>query len=138
MICEGAGILGSVFTTPNIGTWYAGLVKPPFNPPNWVFAPVWTTLFLLMGIALARGWSKKVNLKWFWVQLGLNVVWSVIFFGLKQPKAAVGEILFLTAAIVLAMRDFYRKDKAVVWLMGPYLAWVSFAAVLNVSIWILN
>lgn len=137
-ICEGAGLLGTIFTGPNINTWYVTLNKPPFNPPNWIFGPVWTTLFLFMGVALYRGWTKKINLKWFWIQLVLNVFWSAIFFGAKLPKLAAGEVLLMWAAIAMTMGSFYKKDKISVWLLAPYLGWVSFATILNVAIWILN
>src|SRR3990167_6158490 len=86
VICQGAGLIGSIFTFNSVNTWYITLNKPFFNPPSWIFGPVWTILYLLMGISLYLAWNtKKVSLKWFWIQLGLNSLWSILFFGLKNP-----------------------------------------------------
>lgn len=139
-----AGFSGAIFTTPNIPGWYAGLIKPWFVPPNWLFAPAWTTLFVLMGLALFLVWEKKGSLSLkgdylpFWVQLGLNVLWSVLFFGMRSPLLGVIEIAFLWVAIAVNMFVFYRARKASGYLLMPYIAWVSFAAVLNFYVWILN
>ena len=145
IICQLAGIIGSFFTSPSIQTWYAILKKPFFNPPNWVFAPVWTTLFLLMGISLYLVWSRGIKTKkskiaftFFAVQLILNILWSVIFFGLKSPFYAFIEIIFLWAAILLTIFAFYRISKTAAYLLVPYIIWVSFAAMLNFSIFIIN
>jgi translocator protein len=168
VICEGAGILGSVFTTPAIMGWYATLHKAPFNPPNWVFAPVWTTLFLLMGIALYLVWTKNfkvetsqgVQVKKAWnpiseklwsgtwkeenavmifvLQLVLNILWSVLFFGLRLPAVAFAEILMLWFAILYTIANFYRISKPASYLLLPYLAWVTLASALNLAVFLLN
>lgn len=143
LISEGAGILGSIFTFSSIPTWYAGLAKPSFSPPNFVFGPVWTTLYALMGISLYLVWGSKAKskqhaMRLFFIQLGLNVLWSVIFFGLKSPGLAFIEIIALWIAIILTIKAFRKISKNATYLLYPYLFWVSFATVLNFSIWILN
>ncbi|MFC2076118.1 TspO/MBR family protein [candidate division KSB1 bacterium] len=145
IICQAAGIIGSFFTTSAIPTWYAALQKPSFNPPNAVFAPVWITLYLLMGIALFLVWRQGVNhagvpmaMAVFGLQLFLNVLWSYFFFGLHAPLAGFVEIVFLWTSILIAMILFYRLNALAGLLLAPYLAWVSFAAVLNLSLWRLN
>ena len=144
-VCQLAGIIGSVFTTPAIGTWYAVLVRPEFGPPNWLFAPVWITLFALMGISLylviRKGLNdKKVKLGvlFFGVQLALNTVWSFLFFGLRNPYYAFIEIIILWFAILLTIYQFLKIDRKAAYLLVPYILWVTFAAVLNYYIWILN
>lgn len=132
LIPQFVGGIGAVFTTPKIQTWYVTLNKPFFQPPNWVFGPVWTILFLMMGVSLYLQWGK--NLKWFWIQLVLNLLWSVIFFGMERPDLALIEILFLWWAIFNNIKSF---GKTGVWLY-PYLAWVSFATLLNAGIWWIN
>lgn len=145
LLCLGAGFLGSLFTTPAIDTWYATLLKPFFNPPNWIFAPVWTTLFILMGIALYLIWQKglknkkaKVAVGFFIVHLGFNSLWSIIFFGLHNPGLAFIDIVLLWLMIVFLIYYFYGLNKLAAWLLMPYLLWVSFATILNYSIWLLN
>ncbi len=145
VLCQLAGVIGSVFTTPNISTWYAGLIKPSFNPPNWVFGPVWTLLFLLMGIALylvitpvAEKRIKQQALAWFGGQLVLNIGWSILFFGLKSPGWALVEIIILWLAILITIIKFYKVSQTASWLLWPYLAWVSFATALNFTIWLIN
>jgi len=145
VLAEGAGIFGSVFTASSIPTWYATLARPEFAPPNWIFAPVWTTLFLLMGIAAFLVWRKgigrtdvKIALGIFAVQLVLNVLWSVIFFGLQNPGGAFVEIIVLWLAIVATIITFVKISRPAAWLLAPYIAWVSFAAYLNYSFWMLN
>jgi translocator protein len=145
IICQLAGIIGSIFTTPAIPTWYANINKPTFRPPNWVFAPVWTTLFLLMGIALFLIWRKGLNEKdikiaiaVFAFQLVLNTLWSFLFFGLKSPFAAFIEIIFLWVAILASIILFFRISRLAGALLIPYILWVSFASILNFSIWRLN
>ncbi len=140
-----AGLVGSLFTVPSIPTWYAGLAKPDFAPPNWIFAPVWTTLFLLMGIALFLVWRKgsekkgvKIGLVLFVIQLALNVLWSTIFFGLRNPGGALVEIVFLWFAILATMIAFKKVSRPAGLLLLPYLLWVMFAAYLNYAIWRLN
>jgi benzodiazapine receptor len=144
-ICLFAGFIGSIFTGPSIPTWYATLIKPSFNPPDWIFAPVWTTLFFLMGISLYLVWNKglqdkkvKTSLFTFGVQLVLNVLWSFLFFGLHSPFYAFLEITILWAAIMLTIVNFFKVSRTAGLLLLPYIFWVSFAAILNFSIWRLN
>ena len=145
LVCQLAGITGSFFTTPNIATWYASISKPAFTPPNWIFAPVWTTLFLLMGISLYLVWEKgfekkevKLAISVFGVQLVLNIVWSLLFFGLQNPFFAFIEIIVLWVVILINIILFYRISEKAGFLLVPYILWVSFAAFLNYSIWLLN
>ena len=141
-----ASLIGSAVTVPQIPGWYAGLAKPPFNPPNWLFAPVWTTLFALMGLAVFRVLSRPPGtidrgraLLAYHVQLALNLAWSCVFFGLQSPAGGLVVIALLIAAIVWTIRRFAAlPDRFAAWLLAPYLAWVSFAAALNLSIWWLN
>lgn len=144
-ICQIAGLVGSIFTTPAIPLWYASLAKPSFNPPNWVFAPVWTTLFLLMGIALylvLREFPEKPSSKnaliAFAIQLALNTGWSIMFFGLKSPLAGFIWIVILWLAILVTIITFSRITKTGAILLLPYILWVSFATILNFFIWRLN
>lgn len=138
-ICEGAGIVGSLFTFTAVTTWYLTLNKPFFNPPSWIFGPVWTLLYFLMGISLYLAWgTKKISLKWFWIQLGLNTLWSILFFGLKNPSIAFIEIVFLWTAIILTIKSFWKYKRSASWLLVPYLMWVTFASILNLSIVFLN
>jgi tryptophan-rich sensory protein len=145
VICQLAGFIGSLLTTPSIPTWYASLNKPSFNPPNWVFAPVWTTLFVLMGISAYLVWNQglqnapvKRALIIFLVQLALNVFWSFLFFKLQSPTYAFVEITVLWIAIALTIVAFVRISRPAAFLLIPYIVWVSFAAVLNSSIARLN
>ncbi|MDO8499571.1 MAG: TspO/MBR family protein [bacterium] len=142
---ELAGIIGSVFTTPSITGWYAGIIKPVLNPPAWVFGPVWTTLFALMGVAAFIVWKKgldrrnvKIALGIFIGQLVLNTLWSIIFFGLHSPGGALVEIAFLWLAILATIIAFYKISKPAAWLLVPYILWVSFASYLNFAIWSMN
>ena len=137
-ICQGAGILGSLVTIPAISGWYQTLVKPGFSPPNFLFGPVWTLLYFLMGISLYLVWIRTGNLKWFWLQLILNSLWSFLFFGLKSPGLAFVEIVFLWLAILMTIKSFIKVHRPAAYLLYPYLTWVSFAAILNFAIWILN
>lgn len=145
VVCELAGIIGSVFTAPSVVGWYAGIVKPALNPPAWIFAPVWTTLFALMGVSAFLIWKKglkrqdvRIALGIFLAQLVLNTLWSIIFFGLRSPGGALIEIAFLWLAIAATIIAFARVSKPAAWILAPYILWVSFAAYLNYSIWILN
>ncbi|MFC1787284.1 TspO/MBR family protein [Halobacteriota archaeon] len=145
VICQLAGIIGAFFTSPSISTWYAALEKPSFNPPNWLFSPVWITLFILMGISLYLIWSQgtktkyfKIAITFFGIQLALNILWSIIFFGLKSPFFAFIEIVILWIAILATIFKFSKISKTAAYLLIPYLLWVSFAAVLNFSIWVIN
>jgi len=144
-ICLLAGVLGSVFTTPAIPTWYATLIKPSFAPPNWLFFPVWTALFIMMGISLFLVWQKglenvqiKIAISIFGVQLILNVIWSAAFFGLRSPLAGLIEICILWIFIVVTILKFMKISKTAGLLLIPYIFWVSFAAVINFFIWRLN
>lgn len=138
----GVGATASLFTTPNIPGWYAGLIKPSFNPPNWVFAPVWTTLYVMMAVAAWRVWRrtglKDRALYAFWAQLFLNFCWSGIFFALHQPGLALAELLLLDAVLLVTLVLFWGRDRLAGLLMAPYLAWTSFASLLNYEIWRLN
>jgi len=145
VVSELAGIIGSAFTAPSIISWYIELVKPALNPPAWVFAPVWTTLFVFIGIAAFLVWKKgldrrdvKIALGIFVGQLALNTLWSIIFFGLHSPGAALIEIVFLWLAILATIIAFYKISKPAAWLLVPYILWVSFASYLNYAIWFLN
>jgi len=145
IICLAAGFIGSIFTMPSIPTWYTGLNKPPFNPPNWIFGPVWTTLFILMGISAWLIWEKGISNKEvrsaimiFSVQLVLNMLWSLLFFGLKLPLFAFAELVVLWLLILATILSFYRISRPAAWLLIPYILWVSFASVLNLSIWLIN
>ncbi len=142
---QSAGIIGSLFTVPSIPTWYIGLAKPAFAPPNWVFAPVWTTLFLLMGIAAFLVWRKgldrrdvRIGLALFVAQLALNVLWSIVFFGLRNPGGALVEIIVLWSVILGTVIVFNKVSRLGTVLLLPYLLWVTFAAYLNYAIWRLN
>jgi len=139
LITEGAGILGSIATYSSVKSWYlTDLIKPSFNPPSWIFGPVWTLLFFLMGIALYLVWIKKNNLFWFWVQLFLNILWSFLFFGLHSPLLALFEIIILWFAILITIIKFWSFNKKASLLLFPYLVWVGFASFLNFSIARLN
>lgn len=144
IVCFGASAIGSAATIAEIGGWYATLEKPSFNPPNWIFGPVWSLLFLMMAIAAWLVWRKsglagaKSALIVFLAQLIANVMWSVLFFGMHRPDLAFFEICFLWLLIAITIGLFFRHSKLAAALMLPYLAWVSFAAVLNFTIWRLN
>ncbi|HER43711.1 MAG TPA: tryptophan-rich sensory protein [Candidatus Eisenbacteria bacterium] len=145
LVCQAAGFIGSFFTRPAIPGWYAGLEKPSFNPPNGVFAPVWTALYLLMGIALFLVWKigfgderVRKGMILFGIQLVLNTGWSIAFFGFESPLAGLVVIVVLWAAILATMLDFFRISRVAGALLVPYIAWVSYAAVLNLFLYTLN
>lgn len=145
VVCEGAGGVGALVTGPAVRTWYPGLRKPAFNPPSWIFAPVWTVLYLLMGVSLFLTWRRRSlearaapALRIFTLQLLLNALWSMLFFGLKSPRFAFMDIVILWAAIILTIRAMYRVSRVGALLLLPYLVWVSFAGLLNLAIWRLN
>ena len=144
IICQLAGIIGAIFTTPSISGWYAGLNKPFFKPPNWLFGPVWTLLYLLMGLSLYLVWNQKegVGIKtaliFFAIQLGLNTLWPIIFFGMRLPSVAFIEITILLLFVVLTIIKFFPISKVSAYLLIPYLLWVSFASVLSFYIARLN
>lgn len=145
LLCESAGILGSLFTVSSIPTWYASLAKPSFSPPNWVFGPVWTTLYALMGVALYLIWMKGLKKRAsrqavtvFAIQLTLNALWSIVFFGGHSILGGLVVIAALWLLIILTIVKFWKISKTAGWLLLPYLAWVSFAAILNASLFKLN
>ena len=143
-LCFGAAYLGSAFTTPSIPTWYASLIKPSWTPPSWVFGPVWSLLYVTMALSAWLVWrrggltSAAIPITLFLVQLALNGAWSILFFRLRMPDVAFAEIIVLWGAILATLVTFWWSVPAAGWLMVPYLAWVTFAAVLNYSIWQLN
>lgn len=141
LLAEGAGLIGTLATTPAIGGWYATLIRPDIAPPNWVFGPVWTTLFFLMGVALFLVWRRggtAVAYVAFGFQLALNILWSFIFFGAHNLGGALIEIALLWIAIAATIWAFAKKSKTAAWLLVPYLLWVSFASYLNFMFWTLN
>jgi translocator protein len=145
LLCQFAGAVGSVFTASSLENWYSLLEKPVFNPPSWVFFPVWTLLYTLMGISLYIVWDKglqdrkvKIGLVIFGIQLVLNSLWSFLFFGLKSPYYGFVEIIFLWLAIFLTIIKFRNISKTASYLLIPYILWVSFAALLNYYLWTLN
>lgn len=168
IICLLAGVVGSFYTDPQINGWYAALKKPFFNPPEWVFGPVWTALFILMGVSLYLVWSENFKIKneinkspeklwnkWsekFWngpwqkiniilifvIQLLLNILWSIIFFGLQDFRVAFIEIITLWIATAYLVINFYRVSKWASYLLLPYILWISFAGILNLMIWLMN
>lgn len=144
-----AGFVGSLYTMGSIDTWYVTLNKPFFNPPNWVFAPVWTTLYILMGVAAYIVWTneskkKKIKdarcngLRLFIIQVMLNTIWSILFFGLQNLWLAYAEMLVLLYFIILNIREFRKVSSVAAYLMYPYVAWVSFASILNLTIALMN
>ena len=138
-----AGAIGGFYTTPNIAAWYAYLVKPSWTPPSWVFGPVWTLLYLLMGIAAVLVWrmgkqGRARALTVYGVQLVLNALWSVVFFGLHAPAVAFAVIIVLWLAIVWLIALFARHSRTAAWLLVPYLLWVTYAATLNLGIVLFN
>lgn len=143
VVCFAVAALGGWATSTSVGTWYATLAKPSFNPPNWVFSPVWTLLYLMMAVAAWRVWRLDGRLvsapmAAFAIQLLLNLGWSVLFFGLRTPAAALADILALIVAIAVTLWLFIRRDRLAGLLLVPYLAWVGFASTLNLAIVRLN
>lgn len=148
LLCLGVplivGGIAGFATVTSLESWYAGLNKPSFNPPNWIFGPVWTTLYALMGISLflilrEKAWSwKNSSLRIFALQLLLNFLWSFFFFYFESPLLALIDIFLLWASILWMLLDFYPKSKAAALLNIPYLMWVSFASILNGAIFLLN
>ena len=138
IICEAAGIIGSFFTISSISAWYQNLNKPFFSPPNFLFGPVWLILYFLMGVSLYLVWNSKKDKKWFWIQLFLNFIWSIAFFGLRNPILGFAVIVLLLISIFITIKSFYKINKTSSYLLIPYFAWVSFATLLNLAIVILN
>jgi benzodiazapine receptor len=139
------GIVASIFTRPEIPGWYSSLRKPSFNPPSWVFAPVWTTIYIMIAIAAYLVWQRRestvnyISAKAiYFVQLALNFSWSIVFFGLHQVFMALVVIALLWLSILLNIHYFNKYSRVAAWLLLPYLLWVSFASVLNFNIYILN
>jgi tryptophan-rich sensory protein len=140
------GFIGSLFTTSaSLNNWYANLNKPSFNPPNWIFGPVWTTLYILMGIAVFLVWQKgldnifvRLAIICFIIQLTLNAAWTPLFFGLRSPLAGLVDIILLLSAINLTTLLFLRISKPAAVLLVPYMLWVLFATILNASIFLMN
>ena len=144
LVCFAAGAVGGLATASSVDSWYTTINKPKWNPPGWVFGPVWSALYLMMGISAWLVWKNsslkesKLALGWFGFHLLLNILWSIIFFGLKQPGWAVIEITALWLSIAIAIVLFFRYSKLAAGLLVPYWLWVSFASVLNYTIWSLN
>jgi benzodiazapine receptor len=147
-VCLGLGFLSGLVTMDEIQHWYAGLNKPFFNPPNWIFGPAWSILYLLMGISFALYWQRLQNAgmrvlrakgtKYFGIQFALNLAWSFIFFKLHNPLFAFIEICILWLFILLTIAHFYKIHRTAGWLLIPYILWVSFASLLTISIYLLN
>ncbi|MHB1938856.1 MAG: TspO/MBR family protein [Acidobacteriaceae bacterium] len=143
-LCVAVGLISGLLTRRAIPSWYASLRKPSFNPPNWIFGPVWTTLYILMGVAAWMVWAQPASqirtyaLAWFLIQLGLNFLWSMIFFRWHAIAGALGEVSILWLAILATMVLFGELRPLAGWLMAPYLCWVSFATVLNLGVFRLN
>jgi tryptophan-rich sensory protein len=144
VLCFAAAGIGGAVTTPKIATWYAALTKPSWTPPNWIFGPVWSALYFCMAIAAWLVWRQggvsnaTLPLTLFGFQLVLNVYWSCIFFGQENPCLAFVEVLLLWLAIAATMIEFWQRSRIAGILFVPYLVWVSFASVLNFTIWRLN
>ncbi len=145
LICQLAGIIGSLFTVSSITSWYSAINKPLFSPPNWILGPVWITLYFLMGVSLYIIWDNKrkdkiskTAIRWFIIQLILNTLWTIIFFGLKSPLGAFIEIIILWISIFLTIKYSYKISKTAAYLLIPYILWVSFAAMLNLAIYLAN
>jgi translocator protein len=145
LFCLIVGSSGSLVTITGPGSWYAGLQKPFFAPPGWVFAPVWITLFILMGIALYLVWESgtehrevRIALGIFGVQFFLNVIWSFLFFGLRSPLLGLIDIILLWLMIAVTIAAFYRVKKSAAYLLVPYIAWVTLASALNGAIYFMN
>lgn len=145
VLCLGAGFIGSLFNMGSVDTWYREINRPSFTPPDWIFGPVWTLLFIMMAVSLYLVYVNVTDRKQamkaytvFGIQLFLNIVWSLLFFGLRSPTAAFVEIVILWAAIALNIYLFNKISKAAAALLVPYILWVTFAAVLNISFVMLN
>lgn len=138
VLCEGAGIVGTIFTVSSIQNWYAFLNKPSFSPPNYLFGPVWTILYALMGIAFYLVRKNKFAVKLFLAHLFFNAIWSIIFFGQHNIGLALIDILIMWVMIVAMIPRFYKIRKQASYLLLPYIMWVTFATALNYAVWVLN
>ena len=136
------GMIGGLATAPSIESWYRTIAKPDWTPPDWVFGPVWTILYIMMGVAAWLVWKTRDRVApamvLFGVQLALNLAWSLLFFGARSPGLALIEVVFLWTSVLLTMLAFFGRQSTAGWLLVPYLAWVSFAALLNFVIWSMN
>ncbi|MEZ4969489.1 MAG: TspO/MBR family protein [Flavobacteriaceae bacterium] len=144
-VCLTIGFLSSFATQSSVNDWYLELNKPGFNPPNWIFAPVWTVLYIMMGVAAGIVWAKgfyhiwvKTALYHFGIQLLFNALWSIVFFGFKNPFAALLIILTLLVLLIFTIKWFKVVSRTAAYLLIPYLLWVCFATALNYKIWELN
>ena len=144
LLCFAVALASSLFSAESIATWYAGLIKPPLNPPDKLFGPVWTVLYTLMAFSVWIVWKtrpspcRRRGLLLFCIQLGLNLLWTWSFFGRHQPLTALCDIAVLWIAIFLTILTFRKMSRTAAWMLVPYLAWVTFASYLNVAIWRLN
>jgi len=141
-----AAAIGGVATATSVQTWYPTLAKPPWNPPSWVFGPAWTLLYGLMSVAAWRVWVRRAELgakattvlRLHGLQLVLNALWSLLFFGLQRPDLALIEIVVLWTILAIIQLQLKTLDRLAAWLWAPYLGWVTFATTLNLAIWYLN
>lgn len=142
LLCLAVGGLGGYASSDAIDGWYRTIAKPSWNPPDWVFGPVWTVLYIMMAVAAWLVWReggrRHPALTLFFIQLGLNFAWTWLFFNMQSPGLALIEVAFLWTGVLLTMLAFFGRSRTAGWLFVPYLAWVSFAAVLNAAIWLLN
>ena len=143
LMCQLAGFIGSFFTIKSVSTWYLTLNKPLFSPPSWIFSPVWIILYLLMSISFYLVWTsksknKKIALNFFLIQLSFNTLWPILFFGLKSISLAFIDIVLLWIFILITISSFYKISKMSAYLLAPYILWVSFAMILNFSIFMIN
>jgi benzodiazapine receptor len=143
-VCFGAAFVGAMFTIPSVPTWYSELAKPSWIPPSWIFGPVWSALYLMMALAAWLVWRRgglavaSIPISFFMVQLGLNVMWSILFFEFHMPGIAFWDIVILWFAVLATAIAFWRSTPLAGYLLVPYLFWVTFAAVLNFALWQLN
>ena len=142
ILCLVTGMIGGMVSAAAIEDWYRTLAKPSWNPPDWVFGPVWTALYVMMAVAAWLVWRTRDRVRpaliLFFVQLALNLLWSLLFFGARSPGLALVEVVFLWTSVLLTMLAFFGRQTTAGWLFVPYLAWVSFAAILNFAIWSMN
>ena len=143
-LCFGAAAAGSLWTAAGLKDWYRGIAKPPWNPPDAVFGPVWTVLYAMMAVAAWRVWTRdgfakaRLPLLVFWMHLGVNAAWTIFFFGMRSPGLALADILVLWVLIVVLIRLFWNHSRLASLFLVPYLLWVTFAMVLNAAIWRMN
>ncbi|OGF20566.1 TspO protein [Candidatus Falkowbacteria bacterium RIFOXYB2_FULL_38_15] len=145
LLCQGAGMIGSIFTVSAIPLWYATLEKPALNPPSWVFGPAWLLLYTLMAFSIYFIWEKglkssenKFIFYFFMAHLAVNALWSIFFFGMRNPLLALSDIVLMWMMIIVLIFKFYKVKRLSSYLFIPYLLWVTFATYLNYSVWMLN